>query len=292
MDKAILSQWLKSGYMENGLLHATIAGTPQDGNTSPIFANIALDGLEDAVRLATKWLTQINVVRYADDFIITAVSPDILENRVKPAVQAFLTQRGLSLSEEKTHITHINTGFDFLGFNVRKYQDKLLIKPVKASIKRLLNKVRVRIKSQATVSANVLIRQLNPIIRGWANYYRHVVSKVVFYRVDTEIFKAIYRWIKRKHKKKNAAWLKRRYFTTVGMNQWRFFAWDKDVQGNTKQLILYQAGYTVIKRHVKIRSAANPFLKEYAEYFKKRSAKISAKPWWMLLHLLPVQFYR
>lgn len=292
MDKAILYQWLKSGYMENGLLHATVAGTPQGGNISPIYANIALDGLEDAVRSATKGLTQINVVRYADDFIITAVSPDILENKVKPAVQTFLTQRGLSLSEEKTHITHINTGFDFLGFNVRKYKEKLLIKPAKASIKRMLNKVRDRIKSQATVSADVLIRQLNPIIRGWANYYRHVVSKAVFYFVDMQIFKAIYRWIKRKHKKKNSTWLKRRYFTTVEMNQWRFFAWDKDVQGNTKQLILYQAGYTAIKRHVKIRSAANPFLKEYAEYFKKRSAKISVKPWWMLLHLLPVQFYR
>ena len=155
----------------------------------------------------------------------------------------------------------------------------------------MLNKVRDLIKSQPTVSADVLIRQLNPIIRGWANYYRHAVSKAVFYLVDTQIFKAIYRWIKRKHKKKNAAWLKRRYFTTVEMNQWRFFAWDKDVQGNIKQHILYKAGYTPIKRHVKIRSIANPFLKEYAEYFKKRNAKTSVRPWWMLLHLLPVEFY-
>ncbi len=201
-----------------------------------------------------------------------------------------MAQRGLSLSEEKTHTTHINTGFDFLGFNVRKYKEKLLIKPAKASIKRLLNKVRERIKSQPTVSAAVLNRQLNPIIRGGANYYRHVVSKATFSLVDTHIFKAIYRWIKRKHKEKNAKWLKRRYFTTVKMNHWRFFAWDKDAQGNIKQRILYRADSTSIKRHVKIRGAANPFLKEYAEYFEKRKGKARIKAWWMLLHLLPVQF--
>ena len=290
MDKTMLSQWLKSGYMENDLLHATVAGTPQGGNISPIFANIALDGLEEAVRSATKGLTKIHMVRYADDFIITAESPDILVNKVKPAVQSFLAERGLSLSKEKTHITHINTGFDFLGFNVRKYKEKLLIKPAQASIKRLLNKVRDRIKSQPTVSAAVLIRQLNPIIRGWANYYRHVVSKATFSLVDTHIFKAIYRWIKRKHKKKNAKWLKNRYFTTVEMNHWRFFAWDKDAQGKIKMRLLYKAASTPIKRHVKIRGAANPFLKEYAGYFETRSAKTSVKPWWMLLHLLPVQF--
>jgi RNA-directed DNA polymerase len=215
MDKVMLTQWLKSGYMENDLLHATVAGTPQGGNISPIYANIALDGLEAVVRKATKGLSKIHVVRYADDFIVSADSSDILIDKVKPAVQAFMAERGLSLSEEKTHITHINTGFDFLGFNVRKYKDKLLIKPAKASIKRLLDKVRERIKSQPTVSAAVLIKQLNPVIRGWANYYRHVVSKAAFSLVDAQIFKAIYRWIKRKHRKKSANWLKRRYFTTV-----------------------------------------------------------------------------
>ena len=290
MDKTMLSQWLKSGYMENDLLHATVAGTPQGGNISPIYANIALDGLEAAVSLATKGLSKIHVVRYADDFIVTADSPDILENRVKPAVEAFMAQRGLSLSEEKTHITHINTGFDFLGFNVRKYKEKLLIKPAKANIKRFLDKVRGHIKSKPTVSASVLIKQLNPIIRGWANYYRHVVSKDIFSRVDSQIFKAIYRWIKRKHKEKNAEWRKKRYFTTVEMNHWQFFAWDKDAQGNIKQRLLYNAASTPIKRHVKVRHTANPFLKEYVEYFEKRKGTARVKPWWMLLHLLPAQF--
>ena len=290
MDKGILNQWLKSGYMENSLLHPTVAGTPQGGNISPIYANMALDGLEATIKLATKGLSKINIVRYADDFIVTADCPNILENRVKPAIQSFLAQRGLSLSEEKTHITHINTGFDFLGFNIRKYKEKLLIKPAKASIKRVLVKVRELIKSQPTVSAVVLIQQLNPIIRGWANYFRHVVSKDTFSHVDKQIFNAIYRWIRRKHKDKNGKWHKRRYFTTIKRDHWRFFAWHKDAQGNVKQLLLYNASYTPIKRHVKIRAVANPFLKEYAEYFEKRSAKTSVKPWWTLLHLLPVQF--
>jgi RNA-directed DNA polymerase len=150
--------------------------------------------------------------------------------------------------------------------------------------------VRERIKSQPTVSAAVPIRQLNPIIRGWANYYRHVASKATFSLVDTQIFKAIYRWIKRKHKQKSAKWLNRRYFTTVKMNHWRFFSWDKDAQGDLTKRILHRADSTPIKRHVKIVAVANPFLKEHVEYFEKRKANARLKPRGTLLHLLPVQF--
>ncbi|EPJ43791.1 MAG: putative reverse transcriptase-maturase-transposase [Osedax symbiont Rs1] len=291
MDKMMLTQWLQCGYMENNIFQSTNAGTPQGGIISPIFANMALDGLEEAVKSATEGLTKINVIRYADDFIVTSDSAELLEKQVRPAVEAFLAQRGLSLSKEKTHITHINTGFDFLGFNVRKYKEKLLIKPAKASIKRLLDKVRDRIKSQATVSAAVLIKQLNPIIRGWANYYRHVVSKSTFSWVDTQIFRAIYRWVRRKNKQKNVQWINRRYFTTIKMNHWRFFAWDKDAQGNSKMILLYRAVSTPIERHIKVRAIANPFFPEYVEYFRKRKAKPRFKPWWTLLHLLPVRYY-
>jgi RNA-directed DNA polymerase len=122
------------------------------------------------------------------------------------------------------------------------------------------------------------------------NYYRHVVSKATFSLVDTQIFKAIYCWIKRKHKQKSAKWLNRRYFTTVKMNHWRFFAWDKDSQGNITKRILYRADSTPIKRHVKILGAANPFLNKYVEYFEKRKGKARTKCRGTLLHLLPVQF--
>jgi RNA-directed DNA polymerase len=140
-----------------------------------------------------------------------------LEERVKPAVEAFLQARGLSLSEEKTHITHIDTGFKFLGFNIRKYKGKLLIKPDKSSVKSVLDKVREIIKSYPTAKTENLIRQLNPVIRGWTNYFRHTVSKKVFSTVDSQIFQMLMKWIDRRHPQKNHLWKHRRYFTTVGL---------------------------------------------------------------------------
>jgi RNA-directed DNA polymerase len=231
---------------------------------------MTLDGLEATIKSATRGLTKVNVVRYADDFIVTASTPEILRDKVKPAVNAFLAERGLALSEEKTHITHVNTGFDFLGFNIRKYKEKLLIKPAKANIERLLDKVRGVIKSQPTVSADALIKQLNPIIRGWANYYRHTVAKRIYSKVDSQIFSAILRWLNRKHRNKSAKWIRRRYFTTVEMNHYRFFAWYKDAKGLIQKRLLYIATSLPIKRHVKIRAIANPFLMEYVDYFKQR----------------------
>lgn len=289
MDKHMLGQWLKSGFVENDLFHKTHAGTPQGGIISPILANMALDGLEATVKSATKGMTKVNVIRYADDFIITADTPEVLRNIIKPAVVSFLAQRGLDLSEEKTHITHINIGFDFLGFNFRKYKEKLLIKPAKANIKSLLDKVRGLIKSQPAASRDSLIKQLNPIIRGWANYYRHVVAKDIFYKVDAQIFKAIYRWLKRKHKGKSAKWINRRYYTVVEGNHWRFFSWYKDGKGFIQKRLLYMAGTTPIKRHVKVRASANPFLKEFIDYFESRRSK--GQQLWELRRLLSALRY-
>ena len=131
MDKFILRKWLAAGYMEEGVVYPTEAGTPQGGIASPVLANLALDGLEEAAQRAAPRHQKVNVVKYADDFIITGASKEVLETKVKPAVVAFLAERGLELSEEKTRITHIDDGFGFLGFNVRKYGGKLLIKPSK-----------------------------------------------------------------------------------------------------------------------------------------------------------------
>ena len=129
MDKNVLQQWLKAGFMEKDIFHITEDGCPQGGIASPTLANLALDGLEKIVLDVTRNGDKIHFVRYADDFICTADSKEILETKVQPAIITFLKERGLELSLEKTKITHINEGFDFLGFNIRKYGEKLLIKP-------------------------------------------------------------------------------------------------------------------------------------------------------------------
>jgi RNA-directed DNA polymerase len=173
---------------------------------------MALDGLEEVARRVTSSNQKVHVVRYADDFIITGASKEVLEMRVKPAIIAFLKERGLELSEEKTHITHIDDGFDFLGFNVRKYAGKLLIKPAKSAVKRLLDKIRELIKANIAATTEQLIRQLNNKLRGWANYYRHVVAKKTFAYVDHQVFRALLVWINRRHPNQSAPWKRHRYF--------------------------------------------------------------------------------
>jgi RNA-directed DNA polymerase len=147
MDKVMLQKWLKAGYLEKSQLFPTNEGTPQGGIISPTLLVITLAGLEKSVKAATRLKDKVNVVVYADDFIITGASKEILEDKVKPAVIVFLKERGLELSEEKTKITHIEEGFDFLGFNVRKYKGKLLIKPSKAGVKNFLQGIRAVIKA-------------------------------------------------------------------------------------------------------------------------------------------------
>jgi RNA-directed DNA polymerase len=142
-DKAILKKWLKAGFVYQNELFPTEAGAPQGGIISPVLANMTLDGLE--ARLAEKFPKarqtglKMNMVRYADDFIITGHSKEWLEQEVKPVVVEFLAERGLVLSPEKTRLTHIEEGFDFLGWNIRKYNGKLLMKPSKANVTGLLS---------------------------------------------------------------------------------------------------------------------------------------------------------
>ncbi len=271
MDKSILSKWLDAGYMEKNAFHPTEEGTPQGGIISPTLMNMTLNGLEQAVKRAISRRDKVNVVVYADDFIITGVSKEVLERKVKPAVIAFLRKRGLELSLEKTQITHIVDGFDFLGFNVRKYKgNKLLIKPSKKSINAFLDNIRVTIKSNKAAKAENLIRQLNPKIRGWSNYYRHVVSKKTFSYVDNGIFQTLQQWIKRRHPKKNAEWQQKKYFRSQGFRNWIFSAKSHDKKGNVIMLDLFKAAKVTIRRHVKIKGEATPYDPTFNEYFERR----------------------
>src|SRR5437660_6712014 len=200
MDKRMLRQWLGAGYWENGQRFPTNEGTPQGGIISPLLANLTLDGLEQAIRSQIKVRhDQVNFIRYADDFIVTARAKETLEQIVKPAVVAFLASRGLELSEQKTAITHIETGFNFLGQNVRKYKNKLLIKPAKDGLKALVQKTREHIKGMLGQKAETLIKTLNPMIRGWANYHRYVCCSEAFWTAERIIHDQLLRWARRTH---------------------------------------------------------------------------------------------
>jgi RNA-directed DNA polymerase len=273
-DKVILKKWLKAGYVYQNELFPTVAGTPQGGIISPVAANMTLDGLE--ARLAEKFPRarqrglKMNMVRYADDFIITGHSKEWLEHEVRPAVAEFLAERGLVLSPEKTRITHIKDGFDFLGWNIRKYNGKLLMKPSKANVKAHLDKIREIIKANKTAKQANLIRLLNPVLRGWANYHSHVVAKKTFDRIDHEVWSMLWRWAVRRHPNKGARWVKEKYFKTRGTRNWVFTVTEKQEDGTKRELTLLQESDTPIQRHVKIKAGANPHDPQWAPYFESR----------------------
>jgi len=272
MDKEILEKWLKAGYLENNVFHQTEEGTPQGGIISPTLANIVLDGLETAVKTGARRGDKINFVRYADDWIVTAASREMLEGKVKPIIVAFLEKRGLELSEEKTKVTHIDEGFDFLGFNIRKYEGKLLTKPAKKGVKTFLRSIRETIKALRSAEAEKLIYILNERIRGWVNYYRHCVAKKTFGYIDSEIFKALWRWAKRRHSKKSTSWIKKKYFTRSNLRNWCFYSRTK-VRGQQVCLMLTKAGLTAIKRHVKVKAETSFYDPDDQDYFRKREMR-------------------
>ena len=274
MDKRILGKWLKAGYMEENVYHPTENGTPQGGIISPLLANLCLDGLEECIakNVTEKRRHKMNVIRYADDFIITGDSKEWLENEVKPRVIQHLAERGLRLSEEKTHITHINEGFDFLGWHFRKYPNgthragKLLTKPSEKSIHALAEKTGEIIRRNRQAKTANLLKKLNPMIRGWANYHKHAVAKRVFSRVDTFIFKQIWQWARRRHPRKIPHWVREHYFKTMGKNHWVLTGVDD--QGNP--IHLAKTIYVPVTRYVKIYGKANPYDPEWENYFEER----------------------
>lgn len=284
MDTQILEKWLKCGYVETRKLFPTDEGAPQGGTISPTLMNMTLDGLERLLqeRLPTRQkvngrthFNKLNFVRYADDFIITGESPEFLRDKVLPIVKEFLTERGLQLSEEKTVITHIEDGFDFLGKNIRKYNGKLLIKPSKTSAKSFLEKVRSIIKGNKSTKQETLIRKLNPVIRGWVNNQRYVVSSKVFSRVDYEIYKCLWQWAKRRHKKKSHKWIAQKYWHHIGSRQWTFSVpyENQSTEGEPLYCKLEYATDTKIIRFKKIVAEANPFDECWTDYFEEREGE-------------------
>jgi RNA-directed DNA polymerase len=280
MDREILRKWLKAGLIYRGQLQATEAGTPQGGIISPTLANVTLNGLERELvaHLGAKLgitkakKLKVNVVRYADDFVITGDSRELLEQEVRPWVEEFLAVRGLQLSEEKTRITHIDQGFDFLGWNFRTYSGKLLIKPSRKNVQTFYRKVADTISGNKAVKQEDLIRLLNPMLRGWAQYHSPVVAKQAYSRMEHLVFQRLWRWSKRRHPQKNTEWVRGKYFHAVGGRSWVFGATVARDDGSRGLLELYQLNGTVIRRHKKIKGDFNPFdptLEQYGEQLRQ-----------------------
>ena len=279
MDKSILNQFLKAGFVYNHHLNPTKAGTPQGGIISPILANMTLDGIESVISnkyySGKKWKScnpkKVNFLRYADDFIVTTDSEETAKE-IRGLIEVFLKERGLELSMEKTLITHIDKGFDFLGWNFRKYKGKLLIKPSKKSIGNVTQKISDIIKKGKAWKQENLIDALNPVITGWTNYHQSVVSKETFNKLDHIVWNMLWRWAKRRHPQKSRSWVVRRYWHHEGTRNWVF---------STKKNKLKLLSDTRIVRHRCLKLDRNPYIdKEYFDVrrYKLRARKMANKP--------------
>jgi RNA-directed DNA polymerase len=278
INKKVLGQWLKAGYIDQKTWFPTEAGTPQGGIISPTIANMVLDSLEKEINqkaCGTQYRNgiyhnplKVHFVRYADDFVVTCANRDYLENEIKPLISRFLAERGLELSEEKSKITHINDGFDFLGFNVRKYRGKCLTKPKRDSVKSIYSSIRELVTGNKTVTQRELIFMIRPRIKGWANFFCHAASKRTFALLDAKLFKLLWKWAKRRHPNKSLSWVKTQYFKQVDKRHWVFAATEKK---RKSELPRFDA--TKIIRHDKIMSNSNPYDKDWDTYFKERARK-------------------
>jgi RNA-directed DNA polymerase len=201
---------------------------------------------------------------------VTGDSKELLESEVKPLIEVFMQERGLVLSQEKTVITHITEGFDFLGQHVRKNGDTLLITPSKKNIHTFLENVRAIVRRNKQATAGHLIVQLNPVIRGWAQYHRHVASKQTYHSVDASIFAILWHWARRRHPNKGARWVRHKYFHTQGNRHWVFSGEVAGAKGETQRVWLFATSLMPITRHVQVRDGANPYDPAWEVYFEER----------------------
>jgi RNA-directed DNA polymerase len=273
MNRKVLRAWLHSGFIDRGKWFATTQGVPQGGVISPVIANMVLDGLQACVQGSKgsryRRAHNINFVRYADDFIVTASSEEVLRDESIAKINAFLEPRGVALSEQKTKVTHITQGFDFLGQNIRKFErrgrlGKIQITPSKASLQAIKAKVKAICKASGGATQAQLIDKLNPVLRGWANYHRHVICAESFSKLDNYVWRRLFRWGKRRHPDKSGIWIAERYFREQDGYQWTF----TDTASGKALIHVQQA--IKHQRHIKVRAEANPFDSEWEEYFRNR----------------------
>ncbi|NET11462.1 MAG: group II intron reverse transcriptase/maturase [Okeania sp. SIO1H6] len=271
----LIKEWLKAGFIDRGQHNSTETGTPQGGVISPLLANIGLHGLETHVKQCNP---KLGITRYADDFVITSKDKESLE-RVLIQIKQWLSQRGLEISDEKTRIIHINDGFDFLGFNLRHYNGKFLIKPQKEKVLAFCKKIGQILSQMKTSTQEQVIATLNPLLRGFANYYKGVVSKETFGYIGSRTWRYLWRWAKRRHPNKSKGWAKAKYFHRFKGRDWTFMCKGTGRKGEEVTHILYDISSTPIVRHIKVKGNSSPDDPSLKEYWKLRQNKQGKNHW-------------
>jgi RNA-directed DNA polymerase len=269
-----IEQWLKAGVIDQGRFAPTEQGCPQGGVISPVLMNVVLHGMEEAagVRYITTGANAGTarpgppvLVRYADDVLALCHSRQQAE-QVRARLAAWLEPRGLAFNEDKTRIVRLEEGVDFLGFNVRRYRGKLLIKPSKAAVKRIKARLTTEMRALRGHNAREVIIRLNPVIRGWSAYYRHCVSSKVFDALDDHMWKLTYKWTMWSHPHKGKRWIVRRYFGRfVPSRRDRWVFGDRD---NGAYLLKF--AWTKITRHILVKGWASPDDPALASYWAAR----------------------
>ncbi len=270
---ATIRRWLKAGVVEFGRFSPTDAGSPQGGIASPLLANVALDGMERL--FGCEWPDGrprspahrkgidkgISLIRYADDFVATAPTRNVLETYVKPRIEGFLRDRGLALNEVKTRIVEVSEGFNFVGFHVRQFGrgKKTLVVPQKEKVVKHLRAIKAYLDTHRQSPAGQVIRDLNPVIRGWSNYYRHVSASRTFAKVRHRQWQMLWRWAKRRHPKKPTRWVKARYFRDDAY--WTFQAGEAE---------LAKPDATPITRFTKVTGRQTPYDPAHRLYWRER----------------------
>ncbi|MEH2236258.1 group II intron reverse transcriptase/maturase [Nostoc sp.] len=279
--------WLKAGVIDGKQLFPTSEGTPQGGVISPLLANIALHGMEERIKEFAKTLdikvskgngqiswqkkcSSLSLIRYADDFVILHEDITVV-HRCREIISEWLKGMSLELKPSKTRLAHTleqyeqeKPGFDFLGFTIRQFPTgkyhskqgfKTIITPSNTKQKVHYDQIASIIKAHQSTTQETLIIHLNPIIRGWANYYATVVSKEIYSEIDNLTYQKLRAWSKRRHPGKNGKWISNKYWSSIGDDNW-VFATKKE---GKISLRLEKHGETPIVRHVKVKSESSPY---------------------------------
>jgi RNA-directed DNA polymerase len=229
---ALLKAFLKAGVLtEDGRNRETITGTPQGAILSPVLANVALTILDehfvkawaatgdsnDRAYRRRKGLANYRLVRYADDFVVLVAGSQTDAEGLREDVARVLTPMGLRLSEEKTRVVHIDEGFDFLGWRIQRQQKRGSAKryvytyPSKKALLAVCGRARTLTQGSQNLTLTTLLERINPLLRGWANYFRHGASKATFSYLDTFAWRRVVGWLRRKHHRRSWRWLRRRH---------------------------------------------------------------------------------